>query len=119
MKKLLLLPLLLLLTGCPKDKNARDTAAALKGLLATAQTQYQASCQANSTQATCQTINRGVAAQNALITAIETYCSMAISPTPPPDSMPCTPVKSYESALTTAIANANQAITEVKTVIKP
>lgn len=119
MKKLLLLPVLLLLTGCPKDKNARDTAAALKGLLATAQTQYQASCQANSTQATCQTINRGVAAQNALITAIETYCSMALTPTPPAPEAICTPVKSAEGALSVALANANQAISEIKKVVNP
>ena len=118
MRKLLLLPLLLLLTGCPKDKNARDTAAALKGLLATAQTKYQTSCQANNTQAVCQTINKGVSAQNALITAIETYCSMALTPTPPAPETPCTPVKSAESALQVAIANANQSISEIKGVIK-
>jgi hypothetical protein len=117
MRKLLLLPLLLLLTGCPKDKNARDTAAALKGLLATAQTQYQTSCQANKTQPACTTINKGISAQNALITAIETYCSMALTPTPPPDNTPCTPVKSAEGALSVALANAKQSITEVKGII--
>lgn len=120
MKKLCLLLLLIPLIGCPKtEQNARDAAAALRGLLTTAQTQYQTSCQANSTQTVCQSINRGVSAQNALITATESYCGWSTT-APPPDPMTvCVPVKSAEAALKSATANANQAIAEIRGVIHP
>jgi len=111
---------LLVLTACsPIEKQARDTAAALSGLLVTAQSQYAPSCVPNPTQTICQTINRGISAQALLITSVETYCSWAISLQPPDANAKCSPVKSAQAALTSAIANANQAITDMKGVIKP
>jgi hypothetical protein len=107
----------LALTACPKDKNARDVAAALKGAIQTAQTEYSGACQANPSQATCVTINRAVAAQNLLITALENYCGW-MQGAPPPDNTKCVPVSSAEAFLKTAVANANQSISEVKGIIK-
>lgn len=107
----------LALTACPKDKNARDVAAALKGAIQTAQTEYSGACQANPSQATCMTINRAVAAQNLLITALENYCGW-VQGAPPPDNTKCVPVPSAEAFLKTAVANANQSISEVKGIIK-
>ena len=100
------------------EQQARDTAAALSGVLTTAQTQNTAACQSDPNQNACQIINRGISGQNALITATETYCGFALTPTPPDPSEVCHPVKAAQPALQTAIANANQLITEVKGVIK-
>lgn len=120
MKKLIaVLAMTLVMVACSSpESQARDTAAALGGLLTTAQNQHQTECQANPQQSVCQLINRGIAGQNALITATETYCSMPLSPTPPDPSTVCTPVKSAEPALKAAIANANQLINEIKGVVK-
>ncbi len=105
-----------ILTACPKDKNARDVAAALKGALDTAQTEYSGSCQSNPSQLTCTTINRAIAAQNLLITALENYCGWSQGAPPPPGTK-CTPVPSATAFLQTAVNNANQAILEVKAII--
>jgi len=125
MKKLLLLPIMaLLLCGfaCNQNQanlaqNARDTTAALGGLLETAQAQYMASCTADKTAPNCALISRGVQGQNALISALETYCSMPINPNLDP-ATPCTPVSSAQAGLQTALNNATQLITEIKGVIK-
>lgn len=107
---------ILLLTACPKDKNARDAAAALKGALDTAQVEYSASCMADPTPKLCQTIKRAVAVQNLLITTTEAYCGWdRAAPMP---TAQCVPVKSLEGALTSAVANANQAVGELKGIIK-
>jgi hypothetical protein len=104
------------LTACPKDKNARDVAAALKGAIQTAQTEYSGACQENPSQSTCTTINRAVAAQNLLITALENYCGWSQGD-PPPPSTKCTPAPSALAFLQTSINNANQAISEIKQII--
>ena len=109
----------IVMEGCqPIERTARDTAAALSGSLVAAQAQYQGTCQQNPQQLICQTINRGVAAQNALITATETYCGWSVSLAPPDPSAKCVPVKSAQAALTSAIANAKQLTVEVKGVVK-
>ena len=126
MKKLLLLPIMaLLLCGfaCNQNQanlaqNARDTTAALGGLLETAQAQYMAACTTDKTAPNCALISRGVQGQNALISALETYCGMQISPTLDPMT-PCTPVASAQAGLQTALTNAQQLITEIKGVVKP
>ncbi len=126
MKKLLLLPVMaLLLCGfaCPSNpgalqQNARDAAAALGGELQTAQAQNQA-CIQDSTPIVCQTIKRGVSGQNVLITALETYCGWSVAAEPPPVGTVCTPVTTAQTALTSAISNANQLVIEVKGAIKP
>lgn len=106
------------MTGCsPLENNARDAAAALSGSIVAAQAKYQDTCTADKTQQICQTINKGVSAENALITAIETYCSMAITPVPPTRDTPCHPVKTAEAGLSTAIANATTLTSQIKGAI--
>lgn len=106
------------MVGCsPIESRARDTAAALSGSIVAAQTEYQASCTANSKQEVCQLISRGVSGENALITAIETYCGWTPTLAPPDPSATCVPVKSAEAALEAAIANAASLTLEIKGAI--
>ncbi len=120
-KVLLLVPLLAATLACPPSQpietNARDVSASLSGVLVTAQSQHQ-ECVQDSTPQTCQVIKRGVSGENALITALETYCGMQISPTLD-TSTPCSPVKDALGALQTAISNAQQLTTEVKGTVTP
>jgi hypothetical protein len=126
---LCLLPML----GCsPLENQARDTAAALSGSIVAAQTKYQASCAANPSQEICQVIDRGVSGENALITAVETYCGWAPTldpsgpktgppgaPTlaPPDPAAKCVPVRSAQAALQAAIANAATLTLQIKGAI--
>src|SRR5215471_14709701 len=106
-KAILLVLCLITMVACsPLENQARDTAAALSGSIVAAQTKYQASCGANPTEEICRAINRGVSGENALITAIETYCGWSVTPVPPDSSARCVPVKSAQAALQTAISNA-------------
>ena len=124
MKRLLWLPLAILLCGfaCPAsqplEQNARDASASLGGVVSAAQAQHQ-ECLSDATSTTCQTIKRGVSGQNALVTAIETYCGWSTTTPPPDTTATCVPVKSAASALQSAISNANQLTTEVKGTVKP
>ncbi len=121
MKTLLVVPFFLIMFACPggqPEQKARDTAAALGGALSAAQAQHQ-ECKVDATPTVCQTISRGVAGQNALITSLETYCSWSTSAPPPDSTAQCVPVASAIDGLKAAISNANQLITEVKGTIKP
>jgi hypothetical protein len=101
--------------GCsPLETQARDTAAALSGSIVAAQTKYQAGCSANPSQEICQLINRGVSGENALVTAIETYCGWAITPAPPDPHATCSPAKSASATLQAAIANAAALTLQIK-----
>jgi len=105
----------LMMTGCsPLENQARNTAAALSGSIVAAQTKYQASCASNGAQQICQVINRGVSGENALITAIETYCGWTAALTPPDASAKCVPVKSAQTALQAAISNAASLTIQIK-----
>lgn len=108
--------LCLFMVGCsPIENQARDAAAALGGIITYAQTEYLASCQANPSQAVCQAVNRGVSAQNALTTAVETYCGWSTTAPPPnPETTKCVPVKGADAALQSAIANANREVSEIR-----
>jgi len=124
------LVLTILMLGCsPLENQARDTAAALSGSIAAAQSMYQARCAANPAQEICQVINRGVSGENALLTAIETYCgwtptldpngpksgpSGAPTLAPPDPTAKCAPVKSAQAALQAAIANAATLTLQIK-----
>jgi hypothetical protein len=111
---LILVPLL----GCsPLENQARDTAAALSGSIVAAQNKYQAGCAANPGQEICTVINRGVSGENALITAVETYCGWTPTLAPPDPTATCVPVKSAEAALRTAIANAGTLTLQIKGAI--
>jgi hypothetical protein len=121
MKKLLVLPSLviycLMLAACePIEQTARDTSAALGGAIVAAQGQNQAACKAAPSASVCVFINRAVAAQNALITATEAYCGVAVGISAP--TATCTPVKSAQAGLQAAISNANPFITSLKGVIQ-
>jgi len=116
---LFLLSIALMMTSCqPPEATARDTAAALGGLLAAAQTQNQSACQADATQSVCVLIDKGIAAQNALVTATEAYCGWSATTPPGDPSAKCVSVASATAGLQTAITNANTFITELKGVIK-
>src|ERR1700675_3593078 len=77
----------------PLENQARDVAAALSGSIVAAQSKYQGSCAANPSQAICQAINRGVSGENALVTAVETYCGWAGTAAPPDPKATCAPAK--------------------------
>jgi hypothetical protein len=112
---LLLTSAVLLLVGCsPLAMQARDANAAAKGVLEAAQQKYGAACLANPYQVICQDINRAVYAQNALITATETYCGWSRANPPANTKASCQAVKSAAPALETAITNLNFLITEVR-----
>ena len=96
------------------ENQARDAAAALSGSIVAAQTKYQASCTAKPSQEICQVINRGVSGENALITAVETYCGWAVTPAPSDPTAKCVPVRSAQGALQTAIANAATLTLQIK-----
>lgn len=109
----------IMLTGCsPLEQNARNTAAALQGVIVAAQGQYQTSCTSNSGQTACTSINRAVSAQNALVTAVEAYCAWSTVSPPTDPNATCTPVKTAQQGLQTAIANATAEISEIKGIIK-
>lgn len=114
----LLVVSMLAMAGCsPVESQARDTAAALSGSIVAAQTKYQSSCAANPSQQICGLINRGVSAENALITAVETYCGWAPTAAPPDPTAKCAAVKSAQAALQVAIANAAQLTLQIKGAI--
>ncbi len=114
---LLVLCLLPLLACSPMEQQARDAAAALSGSIVAAQSKYQAACQVNPSLDVCRLINRGVSAENALITAVETYCGWATTPAPPDPNAHCVPVKSAEQALRVAIANAATMTSQIRGAI--
>jgi len=116
MKKLLyVLPFILVLTACsPIEQQARNTAAALQGVIVAAQAKYHDSCVANSAQSVCQDINKGISAENALITATETYCGWSTTAPPSDTSAKCVPVKTAQAGLSAAIGNATQLTVELK-----
>ena len=98
----------------PLENQARDVAAALSGSIIAAQSKYQASCVANPSQAVCVAINRGVSGENALVTAVETYCGWAVTPPPLDPNAKCVPVKSATGVLQAAVANASALTVQIK-----
>ena len=117
MKRIMIVEVLLcmVMLGCsPLENQARDTAAALSGSIVAAQTKYQASCAANPGQEICLVINRGVSGENALITAIETYCGWSPAIAPPDPSAKCAPVRSAQAGLQVAISNAASLTLQIK-----
>ena len=121
MKKLMLMLTVVTVVpmlGCsPLESQARDAAAALSGSIVAAQSKYQVSCSANPSQEVCQIIDRGISGENALITAVETYCNWAPTLAPPDPTATCVPVKSAQAALQAAIANAATLALQIKGAI--
>lgn len=122
MKRWLVLPLLAVMfafSGCDKAaSNARDAIAASKGVIQTAQTQYLDQCKADPSANPCSLINRGVAAQNTAINALELYCTGQATPSFDQGGT-CHPDKSLEPKLTAAITDLNSIIASLKGVIHP
>ena len=111
----LVLPLLFCLIACsPLEQQARNTAAALQGTIVAAQAKYHDSCVATPSQTVCKTINQGVSGENALVTAIEAYCSWSATTPPSDPNAKCVPVKGLQSALQAAIANAGTLTQQIK-----
>lgn len=114
-----ILGLTILTTGCsPIEIQARDTAAALQGVLKVAMPQYETTCEANPNQQICNLINNGISAQNALLTAGETFCGWNPAlPPPNPDTTPCVEQKGATALLKAAIGNAAAFTIEIKGAI--
>ena len=111
----LVLPLLFCLIACsPLEQQARNTAAALQGTIVAAQAKYHDSCVATPSQTVCKTINQGVSGENALVTAIEAYCSWSATTPPSDPNANCVPVKTAQAGLSAAIANAATLTTQIK-----
>lgn len=110
----------LLLTGCqPPEKTARDSIAGFDGYLTTAVAKHDAECKADAANKlpVCLVIVRGARAENATVTALETYCQL--SPGQGKDPLaPCSRVKSAQAGLIAAIANMNQLVSEIKGAAK-
>jgi len=98
----------------PLENQARNTAAALQGVIVAAQAKYHDSCVGNPALAVCQLINKGISGENALITAGETYCGWSTSGPPADPNAKCVPIKGAEAALKAGIANATQLTLEIK-----
>jgi len=100
------------------DQHGRDVAAALNGAITSAEAQYGASCGKNPSQAACTAIGKGVSAQNALITAIQSYCGWSATTPPSNPQAPCVAVSGAAGILNTAITNAATVISEIESLAK-
>jgi hypothetical protein len=118
MKRLLLLPLLLITLACPSsqplEQTARDGVAAAKGYLDSAKRQHPECVATPPAQSTdCSVISRGVGAKDALIDAINIYCASADYST---GGGACVPNKDMQPKLQEALNNLNLTISDVKKV---
>lgn len=116
MKKLAaLLTLLLFTVACsPLEQQARNSAAALQGVIIASQAKYQSSCVANRSQSVCTLINRGIEGENALVTSVELYCGWSTTAPPTDPTAKCVPVATAAAALNSSIANAAELTMEIK-----
>ena len=111
----MLMGILLFFRSCsPVEQQARNTAAALQGTIVAAQAKYHDSCVGNPRQQVCEIINQGISGQNALVTAVETYCGWSTVSPPADPNTKCVPVKTAEQGLQSAIANAAQLTAQIK-----
>lgn len=102
--------------GCaqPIEVTARDAIAASKGYIASASQRHTAECIQSGGQAEyCQIIVQAAYAENAAVTALETYCQIPAHMLDTPDKK-CQPVKSAEPALVAALKNLNSLAGELK-----
>lgn len=122
MKRLLAIPLFLsvvLLAGCPPEKNARDAIAASHGWITNAQTQWAGTCNINPQQIQCTSTNKLIQAQHAAADALTVYCGGV----PPAgqqayiDGGACVENKSAQGVLLSAIQNMNAIIADVKALL--
>lgn len=105
-------------TKCtPVEQQARNISAALEGTIIAAQAKYHDSCVAKPSQTVCHQINNGVAAENILITSLETYCGWSATVPPTDPNAKCVPVKTAQAALNAALTNATTLTLELKGVL--
>lgn len=121
MRKLLVLPILFLLIGCPQptDQTARDSIAAAHGWVVNAQATWSTTCRANPTQIQCTSTNKLIAAEHAAADALVVYCAgtPANGATAYANGGACVPVKSAASVLQSAVLNLNSIVTDVKNLL--
>lgn len=110
--------LLLCAVGCTENPEqiARTSIATATGAIGSAQADYTAECQKDSSQKICVAINKAVDAQNFAITGLETYCGFSIGGTLPDTTAKCAPQKNAVGSLKTVISNLDQAINELKSL---
>jgi len=115
MRKLVLVLPLLFLAACGVE-SYRDTIATSYGFLSWAQSTYKAPCQATPNAATCALITRGIGLHNAAVDALNAYCNgpAAAGSQSWGQGGPCSPIKSLQPALRSAILNLNPVIADVK-----
>ena len=116
MRKLVFIPLLLLLTGCPKPEvTARDAIAGAHGYVVYGQSEWKAECTATPTQGKCQLVNKLIAGEHTTADLLAVYCSG----TPKAGAQPyaqggeCVEVKSAYNALSASVANIQDLIKQV------
>lgn len=116
-KLVLLLPLFLMLAGCPQptEQTARDSIAAAHGWVSNAQATWGASCRADNTQAKCVSTNKLIAAEHIAADALTAYCSGPGSTYPQGGA--CVPVQGSANALTAAVMNLNAIVNDVKSLL--
>ena len=128
-KYLALIPVSLLLMGFACQSSdlmktasaARDSLAASKGVLATAHSQYDAQCIADSTKDPCPVIHKATAAQNSAADALNLFCNGAAATAGGvayADGGECHPDATLEPKLRGATTDLNQIIGDVKGVVK-
>jgi hypothetical protein len=96
------------------DQAARDVISSSNGVLVQAQAEYVATCKPNPSQRLCVLINQAGFAQNASITALETYCGFQLTPILPDPSTVCVPQKNAQAALLTTVTNLKQLTGEIQ-----
>lgn len=104
------------LSGCGFLTDARNAIATASTFLKAEQEQFGPTCTSNAQQPVCQAINKGVFANNALIDAVNVYCSgvPAAGVQDWNHGGPCVPVKTAQSAVQAATVNLNQVIADLK-----
>lgn len=111
---LLLLPLMLMLVGCPAldptIQAGRDVAAASQGAILAGVAQ----CKANPVAKVCPILSQAISAQNLLVTSLETACGWSPAAPPTDPNAKCVVVSSALPALQVATANVNQILVELK-----
>lgn len=117
MKRLSIVPLLLgmlILTACPPvQETARDGVATAKGYLDSAKAAHPECAAAQVNVGVCTLLSRATGAKDAVIDAVNVYCS---SPSYDSTGGVCVPNKSAKPKLDAALRDLNQILTDVKKI---
>lgn len=103
----------IILTGCqPLEMSGRDAVSSAKGYLEAAKSHHP-ECSGGGHGANCDIISRGVGAKDAVIDALNIYCS---SPSYTDQGGACSPNKNAEPKLKEALKSLSQIMSDVKKV---